>query len=96
VRTNETICSAAAYLDCVRIQAKNSENAMNFRSKSVFDFERTVREQCPLSMRLVKNEQRKNIFTKSKHLLLPMQLELRLRVSQGRFKPKGECKCHVV
>jgi hypothetical protein len=78
------------------MNAASVENAMNFRSNSVFDFERTVREQCPLSMRLAQNARRKIIFTKSKHLLLPMQLELRLRVSQGRFKPKGECKCHVV
>lgn len=59
---------------------------MNFRSESVFDFERTVREQCPLSMQLVKMRAAKSIFTKSKHLVLPMELELRLRVSKGRFK----------
>jgi len=59
---------------------------MNFRSESVFEFERTVREQCPLSMRHMEMRAAKTIFTKSKHLVLPEELEPRLRVSKGRFK----------
>jgi hypothetical protein len=59
---------------------------MTFRSESVFDFERTVREQCPLSVRLLKMRAAKNIFTKSKYFVLPIELEPRLRVSKGRFK----------